>query len=177
MVERRSERPEIALHVGAAGIPRLFGTDVVRRPERATALRQQRIVVRDGEAEIDEARSSSALDQDVSGLDVAVHDAALEGVLERLDERDEQAQRLALGEWPLAQSLLERDAVDELHGVPPHSTDFAHVDRGDDVWMSEAGRPPRLPVEPLLRTARPHELPVGKCSGSAFLPALTTSRS
>ena len=77
---------------------RLLGTDVSRRADELLKLREHRLVrqllLRGlGDAEIDHLGHRHAVvqrDQDVRGLDVAMNDALLMRVLDRLANLDEQ---------------------------------------------------------------------------------------
>ena len=71
-----------------------------------------------GHAEVDHLRHRPAVvqgDQDVGRLEVAVDDALLVGVLDRLADRDEQLQPLPRGEPVLVAVLGDRHALDQLH--------------------------------------------------------------
>ena len=71
-----------------------------------------------GDAEVDDLGDGPAVclgDQDVRGLEVAVDDALLVGVLDGAADRDEEGDAVAGGELVGVAVVGDRDAADQLH--------------------------------------------------------------
>ena len=89
-------------------------------------------------------------DQDVLGLDVAVHDAGPVGGGEPGQHRLEDGEGLGDGQ-PAAglQQVAQRAAADELHDQEDQALVAALVADADDVGVAEHGRGPGLAGEPV----------------------------
>jgi hypothetical protein len=119
----------------------LLGTGVARRPDprRGLARVAGRTQVHQlGDAEVEQARLAVVAHQHVAGLEVAMDDEALVGVLHRcgnaVEKREPRAQR-----EPVARDVLEqRHAVDVLHhDVRLAVVGLAAVEQMRDVGMVE----------------------------------------
>ena len=94
--------------------------------------------------------ADAAGEQHVVGLDVAVHDAALVRVGERLRDVAQDARSTsAIGSGPRAEPRAQRLALDERHRVVRQAVDLAGREHRHDVRMLE---PPRAGSR--ARTAR-----------------------
>ena len=94
---------------------RLLGGDVVGCANDVAAERERVLAATAGDAEVGQLRAPVGVDEDVLGLDVAVHDAALVCCGERMSDLDRVRQRVADREPPAAlDPLLERLAADVL---------------------------------------------------------------
>jgi hypothetical protein len=103
-----------------------------------------------GEAEIHDLRDAFRGDEDVLGLQIAVDEAAVDAMLQRLGHLPRDLEHFALGQRPaFAEEVERRDAGDELHRVPVRAVGLADVDDLDDVRVVELRRDPRLGDEPL----------------------------
>ena len=79
----------------------------------------------------------AAGDEDVVRLDVAVHDAVLVRVGERLGDVAENADRRANRQRSRLKHLAQRRALDEGHGIVGKAVRLARREHGDDVRMLE----------------------------------------
>ncbi len=74
------------------------------------------------------------MQEDVLGLDVAVDDAVLVGVLQRVGDLASDTERIVDGKLLLAlEPVAERFAVDERHHVEHGAVDGARVEEREDV--------------------------------------------
>ena len=89
-------------------------------------------------------------DEDVRGLDVAVHEAFLVRGIERLGDLGEQLDgSLRLERAVLGDELGEVVALDVAHGEEEDAVLLSRLVDGDDVRVVERGRDPRLAQEAL----------------------------
>ncbi len=127
LVEHRCERVHVAPRIDAAVARRLLGTHVLRRAEREPRLREAvtaRFLHGERDAEIRQHRLAF-LDQDVLGLDVAMHQALPVRVVERARDLLRDREGLIEPELPLAIELCR-----------------AMIPRARTAARSTAGRPP-----------------------------------
>ena len=104
---------------------------------------------RPGDAEIGH-QGVTAEQQDVLGLDVAVDDAALVGVLQRLGRLAGELERVVDGELLLpVEPVAQRLALDERHDVVEQAVGLARVVEAEDVGVLEVGGDPDLAQEPV----------------------------
>ena len=130
----------------------LFGTHVLRRADRQTALRQPvppRVPHRHRDAEVGEHREA-LVEQDVLRLDVSMHDTLSMRVVERRRDLPRDVERLVEVKLPLAIELgAQRFAADERHHVVQKPVRRPGVDQGEDVRMIEPRADADLVQEPL----------------------------
>src|SRR6266704_2203814 len=101
-----------------------------------------------GDREVGDLHAAVVAEQDVGGLQVAVDDAGLVGVLERVDDLAGQARRLRRRERAVAvQHVAQGGPVDQLHDDVVHALLLAGVVQRDDIGVREAGRVDGLLVE------------------------------
>ena len=131
---------------------RLLGAHVVRRAEREAGLGHPtagRRAHRERDPEVGHHRVP-AVQQDVLRLDVAVDDAVLVRVVERVDHFARDAHRLVDAELRLAIELLaQRLALDVGHDVEQESVGRAGIEQRQDVRMLQRRRRLDLLHEPL----------------------------
>ncbi len=77
-------------------------------------------------------------DEEVVGLDVAMHDAALVARRESAGDLSRKAERFANGQRPAADPLTERLSLEKLGDDVRGGTVDAHIVDGEDVRMVEA---------------------------------------
>ena len=159
LVEDHAQRVEIALgrHVAA----RLFRRHVGRGAHEVTRLGQRGIARRVGDAEI--AEQGPILHQeDVGGLDVAVHRAELVNRLERTQELHTEGCDIGDRQGAPLEPRGERFALDQIHDVVMQAGRLAGLMDGDDVGVAQGGEEPGLAEEPLGghggRHLRPQDL-------------------
>jgi hypothetical protein len=90
-------------------------------------------------------------DEDVSGLDVAVNDAAGMGSVERISDFDPQGQRCLEFQGAARDHVLEGHAIKELHNEEGAPVVLANVMDRADVGMVESGRSLGFATETLER--------------------------
>ena len=99
--------------------------------------RQRIVAERLGQAEVEDLDRAVPRQLDVRGLQVAVDDAVLVGVLEGLRDLLRDRQRFVDGDRALGDALVEGRALDQLHDQRARPVRFFEaVDRGD-VGMVE----------------------------------------
>ena len=115
-----------------AGVPTTKPVPVIRRSVAAA--------VAEGDAEIGDDRLTLE-QQDVLGLDVAMHDAARVGVIERLGHVARDRERRIDGKRSFAiQPLAQRLAAHEGHDIEEMPRRIARIEQRQDVRMAELRR-------------------------------------
>jgi hypothetical protein len=102
-----------------------------------------------GDAEVDDDRVT-AREQDVSGLDVAMDDAVLVRVRERVGDVARDRDRVGNRQLLLARdALAQRLALHEGEHMIEQAARFARVEQREDVRMLERGLDAQLAEEPV----------------------------
>jgi len=144
--EHDAERVDVAAHVDrVGGAAQLLGRRVSERADEPARPRDRRGggagVDALGQPEVEDARLARRIDADVPGLQVAVDDAVLVGVVHRAADLDEEGDGVAGGparDAPRLRELVERDPLDELHGEEEAPVARAAlVEQRDDVHVAE----------------------------------------
>jgi hypothetical protein len=151
-VGEHAERVDVAAAVEVDLACGLLGGHVLRRAERATHFVRRRVGRADErDTEVGEQRAvGAALDQNVLGLEVAMHDPFAMRVLEYLRELDEHPARNVRVEPPLApQPHAERLAVHVAHDEVDEIGRLAVRVHRDGVRMCEPRRDACLATEAL----------------------------
>src|SRR5262249_38494978 len=145
LIEQHAQGIDVAacVHAQSAHLG-LFGRHVFEGADDGAELRKHRplgqaLLYRLRHAKIDHlARWFAVVKryQDVRGLDVAVDDSFLVGVLDRLANRDEQLQALARRQVVVVAVFRNGDAVDQLHGeVGPAGRRGAGIEYARDMLV------------------------------------------
>ncbi len=146
LVEHDAEREEIRAVID--GKPeRLFGAHIAGRADHLADLRAHQLagigVADPRDAEIEQLGGQPVVgEQDVRGLDVAVHDAARMRIGERVGHLHAERQDALIGHAALRlEHLVERPAGDQLHRDIGDAIGLADVVDRRDIGMAErAGR-------------------------------------
>jgi len=158
--DRTAERIEVAAHVGRPRVAGLFGGNVVERAERHTARSEVVAgldLMQPGKPHVDEPSPPGGGDDDVGGLDVAVHHLALGRMLQRIGHLDRHVDRPGHVERPpLADEIPKVRALDELEHDEVPAVLRAHRMHAADVFVVESGRRLGLVAKP------PEHLLVGR---------------
>ena len=157
LVRHAAERVQIGAIVGRRIARRLLRGHVRRRADGGAELRQRRPdrpLLRGGDRlgdpEVgDDGRSSG--EQDVVGLDVAVDDASIVRVGERLGNVAQDVDRRVDLDGPVREPGAQTLAVHERHRVVRQPLEIARGDDRDDVRLLKRRRELDLPLEPLGR--------------------------
>ena len=157
LVHQHPERPDVRAGVDLAGAFDLLGRHVRGRPERDARRRHARRAlhgdVRDAEVEqLGDHRPAGVRQEDVLGLDVAMHDASPVGVSDGLDDRHQDPGGGVEGE-PLAAARSEVGtevlALEELLDEEGNAGRvFSYVEDVDDVGVPHDVGRARLAQEP-----------------------------
>ena len=116
----------------------------------ASAPRRRRVLDELGEAEVEHLGEAGVGDDDVAGLDVAVHDAGGVRDRERIGNLQGVLQRLPNREPARPDEGLERLSLDELHRDELLRRSHPDFVDGDDVRMVQRRGGLRLLQEPAL---------------------------
>ncbi len=132
VIEEAAELVDVGALVPVRAV-RLLGRHVGGRPDRLAAPGHDRAVVELREPEVDDVGVAVRSDEDVVGLEVPVKDALLVRVLDRARHVAHDLEALE----EAGAVLLERAALDELHGEVEPSLRGARVVDGGDVRVAE----------------------------------------
>ena len=148
LVEDGSRREDVGPRVDGRAL-RLLRGHVARRSHHGALAGQRhrlgrvsalRLLKQLGETEVEYLDQAVRPDDDVLGLDVAVHDAQLVGLAERAGylsrEVEYLVERRDAGGHPVAQ----RPSLDEFHGDERRPVDLVDLVDGGDVGMVDGGR-------------------------------------
>ena len=102
-----------------------------------------------GQAEIGDLDAADPVEQHVFGLDVAMHDPLIVGVLQGVANLRHDRQGLARGQPARADRLPQVDAIDVLHHQPADFAGLAKIVDGHDVGVIEPGQSAGLAGKPL----------------------------
>ena len=100
-------------------------------------------------AEVGDFHAAFGVEQDVLRLDVAMEDAFVVRVLERLADFGNDGQGLLGGEAARLHGLAEIDAIDKFHQQIKETVRLAKIVDGDNVRMAESRQHSALACEPL----------------------------
>ncbi len=141
LVQGQGERVDVGLGAGGAALG-LLGGHVGEGADDVAGGGQRGPVGEPGDAEVHQLGAEFPVrgDDDVLRLDVAVHDAARVGVVERLAEVGADLADLAVAERPLAGQAGEGRALDQLGDEQRVAVLLAHLIQRDDARMVEPGR-------------------------------------
>jgi hypothetical protein len=141
---------------------------VLAGTEDAPRLRQARLLERAGDAEVGDADAAIVGEQDVAGLQVAVHAVAAVGGGEAVRHLGRDAERVGDPDHPLlAQPLAQVGALDQLEHQERAAVCLAAVEQLDRVAAGDALQDARLAVEPRHRLRRLGRVEVQELHGDA----------
>ena len=155
LVEHHSHAVDIGARIDAMALaPGLLGAHVGRRAQYFAGQRQRVIAgLAKGQPEVGQARNAIDAEQDVLGLDIAVHQA--DAVRRRQPLGDPQSDSRRLRDrrlWAIAQAIAQRLAGDEgHHQVQPAVCQRAKAVDRHDVGVVDPGSSPSFTREPSHR--------------------------
>ncbi len=139
-VDVRARRRRLAL--------RLLRREVLRRPHHGAGGGDVGVLTAPGDAEVGDAGAALVVDQDVLRLQVAVDDPLAVGEAGGVEDLPGEVDRV-LGPHPALDQVLQRGAVDVLHGDEVGVAEDTAVEDPDHVRVLEPGRRLRLALEAL----------------------------
>ena len=150
--EHHAQRIDVRPRVGAGRFDGLLRGHVGRRADPDPGRGQGRhdrgaLVGHLGDAEVRELGDVQTRQQHVGGLDVAVDDAVLVGVLQGIRDLADQARGALEGQHALVQQVLERAAADVFHHDVGQAVRLAGGEDAHDVRVVEDGDRARFPLE------------------------------
>jgi len=92
---------------------------------------------------------SARSDEDIGRLDIAVDDASRVGDVEGICNLNPESDELVDWHGRIADEVLERPALEQLHDDEVFPAVFSDVVDGADVRVVQRGRRARLALEPL----------------------------
>ena len=105
-----------------------------------------------GQSEVQDLGVAAWADEDVGGLDIAVNDACAVRRIQRVGDFDAERQHRVHVQTAMAgDALLQRAALQILHGDEGAAVLLADVMNGADVGMIQGGRGSSLALEPAQR--------------------------
>ena len=118
----------------------LFGRHVGGRAEDLAVHRHRHFArFAAGQAEVHEVRLAVAVDHDVGRLQVAMDDALLVGMVQRVGDLGAQLGRFAAGELLAGEPVAQRDAADEVADDVDDVAIAADFVDADDAGVAELG--------------------------------------
>ncbi len=145
-VEHGPERPHVGACVRRTLAHGLLGRQVGRCPQHGAGRRQVGSLQHARDPEVEHLHGAVVTDEDVPGLEVAVHDAARVGRTEPRAGAERDLHGLLDREGTAPEPLLEALAVQELEGDVRPGLTRARVEYADDVGVIDADR--GLALEP-----------------------------
>jgi hypothetical protein len=159
----REHAERVAVTRGSCGFaPRLLGREVAGGADHRAGHRERVQPRRAGHAEVGHVDVAVAVEQEVAGLDVPVHDPARMGGVERASSLFKPLERLLRRDGTLLEAVVERAAGQVLHhDEGPTAVGLADVEDRDRVRGARqaGGR------EGLAREAPPNRLVLGEALG------------
>ena len=118
----------------------LFGRHVGRRSQDIAGHRQRGLArLALGQAEVHDVRLVAGVEHDVARLQIAVDDAVLVGVMERVGHSGTQLGRLVIGEFSAGQPVLKRQSLDQVGDDIDDVAFKPHLVHADDVGVFKLG--------------------------------------
>jgi hypothetical protein len=142
-VEDDAEGIDVGAVIDGVWLFDLFGRHVMRGAETGAAAGER--IFGDGfghefgDAEVGDFHAAARVEKDVVGLDVAMEDAFVVGILEGFADARDDGEGLVGVDGAGAHGLAEVHAIDIFHQQIKKRAGLAEVVNGDDVWMIEFG--------------------------------------
>ena len=155
LVRHDADRPQVGARIDPARIVELLGRHVRRRAElrigRGPHAREARVEdLRDAEIEELDLLLCPG-EEHVLGLQIAVHEAARVGRVERIEELEEDPPCVCRGQLRARHRHAQRAALQQLHHEVEQAIGcLAGIDHGDDAGVADRVRRARLGEEPHL---------------------------
>ena len=165
LVEHATQTVDVAPPIQLCAPHALLGAHVQGRSHRETGLRQfvaSRRVDRAGDAKV-RHDGVTRFEEDVLGLDVAVHHALGVGIAQGIRDLAPDLHGILQRQLSLAgEAVAQRLPFDVRHDVVQEARSLARVVQRQDMWMGESGGEVDLPEESLgaerRRELRPQDL-------------------